>query len=290
MTAPSKPYDALTRSLLEARPGDWLALFGLGGGAPAKVVESELSTVTAEADKVIRVEAAEPWIVHVEVQSGYDRSLPRRLLRYNALLNVRHDLPVHSVAVLLFPDADGPALDGVYRRASPDGRCRVEFHDQVVRAWDLSVDELAAGLATFPLAALAVRSANELPALIDRMEAEFAREQPAFAPDAWAALGILIGTIVKDKARLKRLLTRVQAMEDSATYQLIVERGWLQEVRKLILKFGPDTLPPPPENVRRRIEAIEDLETLEQMLHRLGQANSWEELLAGAGGDGATGA
>ena len=44
-----------------------------------------MSTVTAEADKVIRVDGPEPWLVHIELQTGFDRALPRRLLRYNAL-------------------------------------------------------------------------------------------------------------------------------------------------------------------------------------------------------------
>jgi hypothetical protein len=62
-------------------------------------MNSDLSTVTAEADKVIRVEGQEPWLVHIELQAGHDQTLPRRLLRYNAMLNVRHDLPVHTVAM-----------------------------------------------------------------------------------------------------------------------------------------------------------------------------------------------
>jgi hypothetical protein len=48
--------------------------------------------------------------------------------RSSSLLNLRHDLPVHSVAILLHSDADGPALTGVLRQQSPDARCRLEFH------------------------------------------------------------------------------------------------------------------------------------------------------------------
>src|SRR5262245_23212662 len=124
----AKSIDALTRSLLEAHPVDWLNLLGLMHGKPATVVNSDVSTVTAEADKVIRVEGPEPWLVHVELQTGYDRTLPRRLLRYNALLNVRHGLPVHSVAILLQPEADRPGLDGARWNStitsSGSGSCR----------------------------------------------------------------------------------------------------------------------------------------------------------------------
>ena len=105
----SKLFDALTRSLLEKYPADWLNQLGLIHGEPVRVMNSDLSSVTAEADKVIRVEGPQPWLVHIELQAGYDRTLPRRLLRYNALLNVKHDLPVHTVAILLHPGATAPS-------------------------------------------------------------------------------------------------------------------------------------------------------------------------------------
>ncbi len=52
----SKLFDALTRSLLEKYPADWLNQLGLIHGEPVRVMNSDLSSVTAEADKVIRVE------------------------------------------------------------------------------------------------------------------------------------------------------------------------------------------------------------------------------------------
>ena len=56
-----------------------MRLAGLEPAGPISVVNSDLSTVTAEADLVFRVEEAEPYLVHLEVQSGHDRSMPRRL-------------------------------------------------------------------------------------------------------------------------------------------------------------------------------------------------------------------
>ena len=56
-----------------------------------------------------------PWLVHLEFQSGYDPDLPLRLQRYNILVNYRHRLPVQSIALLLCPEADGPALTGLAR-------------------------------------------------------------------------------------------------------------------------------------------------------------------------------
>ena len=70
------------------------------------MIDSDLSTVTAEADKVFRVVGPEPYLVHIEMQSSADPTLPRRLLRYNVLLDYRHDIRVWSVAILLRPEAE----------------------------------------------------------------------------------------------------------------------------------------------------------------------------------------
>lgn len=172
---PDTRDDALTRMLLENHPLDGLALLGIEPGQGVKVINSDLSTVIAEADKVLWIETPEPWIVHVDVQSSYRTEVPQRLLRYHVLLNVRHEVPVHSVLVLLFPEADGPAISRRYQQASPDGRCRNAFAYQVVRVWQESPVTLAAGLGTIPLAALAVPPEKDLPALVQRMKTEFAR-------------------------------------------------------------------------------------------------------------------
>jgi hypothetical protein len=55
----AKPFDAATKDLIGWRPADYLALAGLPVPAdPAGVVmlDTELSTTTAAADKIIRVE------------------------------------------------------------------------------------------------------------------------------------------------------------------------------------------------------------------------------------------
>jgi predicted transposase YdaD len=191
----AKIFDALTRSLLESHPADWLTLLGLTHGEPSRVVNSDLSTVTAEADKVILVEGPEPWLVHVELQTGFDKTLPRRLLRYNALLNLRHDLPVHSVAVLLRPEADGISLDGALRQRSPDGRCSLEFRYHVVRVWELPTQALlSGGPGVLPLAPITAATVEDVPPIIEDLKQ---RVDPAGGtPEAcefWTATALMTG-------------------------------------------------------------------------------------------------
>lgn len=58
----SKPYDATTKHLLETYPADWLAFMGLSG-AQGELMDADLSTLTAAADRVFRVHGDAPSYV-----------------------------------------------------------------------------------------------------------------------------------------------------------------------------------------------------------------------------------
>jgi len=129
-----KPFDATTKDLLEADPVAWLAYLGLHPDGAVEVIDSELSTITAEADKVFRVDGPDPYLVHIEMQSSSDLTLPRRLLRYNILLDYRHNLRVWSVAILLRPEVEAANLTGRLDLRLPDGQSVHDFQYGLVRA------------------------------------------------------------------------------------------------------------------------------------------------------------
>jgi hypothetical protein len=81
-----KPFDDITKFLLETEPAAWPRLLGLAPLRPCLVVDSDVATVSAAADKVVRVESPTPWLLHLEFQSAADASLPERLHFYNTLL------------------------------------------------------------------------------------------------------------------------------------------------------------------------------------------------------------
>ena len=72
----AKSYDAATKHLLEIDPPAWLAAVGLPATGPVRVIDSELSTVTAEADTVYRVGEPVDYLAHLEIQSGRDKAGP----------------------------------------------------------------------------------------------------------------------------------------------------------------------------------------------------------------------
>ena len=114
------PYDATTRVLLGTRPQDWLTFLGLSPDAPVELLDTDLSTVSAAADGVLRVGGNAPEVLHIEFESGHTgKQLPRRLLRYGVLLGDTLNLPVRSVAILLSKEANSPDLSGELRQTRP---------------------------------------------------------------------------------------------------------------------------------------------------------------------------
>ena len=280
----AKPYDATSRTLLERHPEDWLPLVHLDRGLPVRVVDSNVSTVTAEADKVLRVGGPSPGVVHVEVQKDYDPSIPLRLLRYNALLRVSHKLPVLSAVVLLVPEADGPALTGVYADQWPDARSRVEFHYPVVRVWELPAAALAAAPGTLPLAALAARNGEEAVRLLAPALAAFHHPPTQDERDIAAACYVFAG-LKFDKNLVERIFKGENAMKESVTYLAILEEGReegrIAQTRRILLLVGSQKFGPPDEVSRARVDAVSDVGRLENLAGRVLTASDWDDLLAG---------
>ncbi len=77
-------------------------------------------------------------------------------------------------------------------------------------------------------------------------------------------------------------------MEESTTYQAIIRKGRtegrtegaLDEARKMLLRLGQGHFQTPASaDIRSRVEAIQDLDQLEQLLLRVTQLRSWDDLL-----------
>jgi hypothetical protein len=69
-------------------------------------------------------------------------------------------------------------------------------------------------------------------------------------------------------------------MEESTTYQAIVRKGCLTEARKLLFMFGEEQFGAPSEAARSAINALDNLEQIEQYCKRVTHVGSWDELLA----------
>jgi len=230
---------------------------------------------------VLLVAEVEPWLVHLEFQSSYDPTLPLRLQRYNILVNYRHRLPVLSMALLLCPEADGPAMNGLLQQKLPDGLIYHEFRYNVVRAWERPADEILAGaLATLPLAPLAKVKESELPAVIHAMQERLDREATQNqAETLWTATYLLMGLNYSNEL-IDRLLEGVQSMRESVTYQKILGEGRAEEAKRILKRQGSRRFGKPDAHIEAAIDAITDLDRLEQLSDRVLEVTTWGELLA----------
>jgi predicted transposase YdaD len=257
-----------------------------------EVIDADVSTVTAAADKVLRVHDPDPRLVHLELQAGRDVHLPQRTLRYNVLLDYRHDLPVESVVVLLHPEADGAELTGVLQRRRPDGQSYLEFHYQVVRVWQQPVTALlAGGLATLPLAPLSDLAGETLATVLRRIDERVQREAPPAQADMLRAATFVLAGLRYPPEILVPLFQGMRAMKESSTYQYILAEGRAEGqalgraegraegMQKTLLLLGRKRFGPPDAATRKALKAITEVSRLEQLSERLLEVASWQELL-----------
>ena len=94
----------------------------------------EIDRSTLKADLVYNVlRKDEPRILNLELQTGYDKNMPIRLLKYHVGLHDKHKLPVISVVMYLFnttiPESPYMEKDG--------DEIILTFHFRVLQLWTL---------------------------------------------------------------------------------------------------------------------------------------------------------
>jgi hypothetical protein len=283
----SKPYDATFKNLIEAHPLDALAFVGITHVDRVEIVDTDVSAIAAAVDKALKVTVRQTeFLVHLEFQSGQDAELAERLFWYNAVLFRRHRLPVQTVLLLLTPAADNQRITGRWEICTPSGELCVAFHYRVVRLWQVPVDTiLDGGLGILPLAPLAAGAADQIEAVVERMRRRFVAEAPAEEGTLRAATYLLMG-LRFDAETARRLILGGRQMRESSTYQAILEEGQLEgaliEARKILLDLGTRLLGDPGAAVKKKIDDIPHLDVVENLLKRIPDVASWQQLLPSA--------
>lgn len=229
----SHPFDATIKELVRRYPLDWLKGLDIQTELPVRALDSELSTISTEADKVLGIGDPLSSVVHIEFQSSRDPSLAPRLLVYNGLLYRRFKVPVHTSVVLLRKQADEPSMNGILRYDTQGGRAGVEFRFEVLRIWERPASTLlTGGLGMVPLAALGELPEDSSPeaaftGVLRRIDKRLAGELPADdAKRLLMAAWILTGMRV-EHSQLKLLKESFEMVDlrDSSTYWVILEEG-----------------------------------------------------------------
>jgi predicted transposase YdaD len=290
------PFDATLKDLAQVSPRGLLAAFDEAPALPVSLLTIDLSTVTTAADLVFGLGQPLQEIIHLDFQSSALATKHFDVLIYNALLHRRYRVPVHSIVVLLRPQAAHANLNGVVTYAPRPGKGKMDYQYELIPLWERPVTELLAGdVGALPLAML-----GQLPAGVDletgladvaeRVMERLQREAPAEQVRRLLTAAFVLTGLRVPRQVARELFQGVRAMRDSDTYMAIldegreegIEIGRIDEVKKLILRFGQKSLGVPEEGITTALAALTDLERLERLLERVGEVKSWQELLSGS--------
>ena len=245
------------------------------------------------------------YLVHNELESGKDTAgVPLRLFHYNASALYKTGLPVVSTVFLLHKESNSPQITGAFDVSDMSGNVYVSFRYNVVRVWQLDVDELlAGGVSTLPFAPIANVRPTELPRIIKAMRARIAREATSDTEEGelWTATKVLMG-LRYNEAFHSQLLKGIYQMRESNAYQQILSEGrtegltigrtegltigrtegQLEEARRILLRQGVRRLGIAPSEIEARVRSIASLTVLEALLDRVHDVETWDDLLTAA--------
>ncbi|MGP0069818.1 MAG: hypothetical protein ACLQGP_40230 [Isosphaeraceae bacterium] len=280
------PFDATLKDLARRHPEDDVSSFRLGDASDIRALNVDLSVISAATDVVLGHGDPIKSVLDLNFQTGSDPDLADRICLYNAALCYRFHVPVHSVAILLRPKAEHPNLTGRLTYSAQPRRGKMDFRYEVIRIWEIPAKRLLrCGPGVLPLSVLGALPpgvtmedgvAEVVAKLCRRVERTYDREE---------ANHLITSTLILSGLRLDRVLAvnmfrRYRAVEDSTTYQYIIEQGEIKNMRRMLLKRGARLLGAPTEAVRAAIQELEDLPRLERMMDcALDSATSWNDVL-----------
>ena len=280
-----KPFDATLKDMGEENPAAFVEEFDGPPQLPVTTLNVDLSTVTTAADLVFGLGEPLQEVIHMECQASAKADLPADLHAYNSLLFRRYQVPIHTIVLLLRPEAAHGNLTGILEYAARPERGGSTFRYEVLPLWKRPVEHFLNGpLGLVPLAVLArlpedVSLEQGLAGIIQRLCERLQQEAP---PEKFGTL--LTSAFVLTGLRIKRqrawtLFRGVQGMHESDTYLAILDEGALKHTRQLVLRVGQKKFGPASDDVVTAVNGIEDLERLDRLQERILDVSSWQELL-----------
>ena len=274
-------FDVSAKELVWDDPAAWLARFGIGSAALVEVIDSDITALTATADKVLKIGGAEPYLVNIELHSYHETDLQRTLWFRQVALDYRPFLLVLTVLVSLCKEANSPSMTGGYERQLPDGWLTNRYNYRVLRQWKEDPESyLTAGVGLVPAAPLTDVPEADLPGLVRRMAERINGEPRSRVARLWTATYLLMGLRFSDELTFS-LLEAVQAMHESTTYRKIINDGRLEEARRFLIRLGTKRFREPDATTVSALEAIRDIDRLEAIGERIVEPDlhGWEDLL-----------
>ncbi|WP_020471228.1 RpnC/YadD family protein [Zavarzinella formosa] len=285
----SKPFDATLNGMIDTGPDQWANRFARIAGippGPSVPVDTDLAT-TLQADKVFRFNGPSPNLLHLELEANPRTGIPSELLRYNTIIAHQNDLPVETVLILLRRKAVASDMTGLYQRIGVNGNIITAFRYHVERVWERPANFwLDAGPALAPLSLLTDEADANLETALGRFQ-ESLRDQRINETLTKALIGssfVLCGLRYNQDRIADTYRRMVMLMEDSTTYQWILEKGVNQGIslgqKNMLLRLGAKRFGQPSPSIASTLNAITDSVRFERLGERILDVNTWEELLA----------
>ncbi|AOX01698.1 hypothetical protein BJP34_21660 [Moorena producens PAL-8-15-08-1] len=210
-------YDNICKYLAEEYPSEFF--HWLLGEEPRdiQVLKAELSAEPIQADALSLLQSTNQ-ILHLEFQTlpQSDPPLPFRMLDYWVRLHRKYRCPIEQVVIFLKSTTSDLVFNNEFRDINTWHRYRV------IPLWEQDPLPLLANRALLPLATLARSNRpnlllEQVVAAVDKIEEKPLRGNLAACVDVLAGLRF-------DKNLVRRLL-REEVMEESVTYQDIIQKG-----------------------------------------------------------------
>jgi hypothetical protein len=142
-----QPYDTLIKAFFRNEMGTLVSYFLEGATLDGTLEEAEQNV---EIDRsILKADLAYwikyfllPAILHIELQSGPDKTMARRMLAYFANLHLKHNVPVFCIVIFLFKCA---VEEPPYRISCGDRVILPEFHYDVIRLWEVDPEPILEG-------------------------------------------------------------------------------------------------------------------------------------------------
>src|SRR5215831_6261894 len=148
-------FDATLKDMGRQSPHGFLAAFDRPPTVPVKPLNVDLSTVTSAADLLLGLGEPPQEIVHMDFQVSAAAWKHADVMTYNALAYAHYHVPVHTIVLLLRPEAAHSNMNGTIDYSVRPGRGSMHFTYERIPLWERRAEELlAADLGVAPLAVL----------------------------------------------------------------------------------------------------------------------------------------
>jgi len=142
-----QPYDTLIKALFRSEMDTFVSYFLKGATLDGTLEEAEqnveIDRSILKADLAYRIKYhLLRAILHIELQSGPDRTMARRMLAYFANLHLKYNVPVFCIVIFLFKCA---VRQSPYRVSCDDKVMLPEFHYDVIRLWEVDPEPILEG-------------------------------------------------------------------------------------------------------------------------------------------------